>query len=125
MPKVRALLLALCLAATLLLPNLARAAGGTVTVQPGDTLTSIAARSGTSVDALVQANGLASANVIYAGQVLTIPGGGAAAPVGQSSGSGQGGASYTVQPGDYLSVIAQNHGVSQDALLAANGISNP
>jgi LysM repeat protein len=108
----------------MLLPNLALAADGTVTVQYGDTLTSIAARNGTTVDALVATNGLSSANLIFVGQTLRLPGGGAApapaAPAAPSSGGG-----YTVQPGDYLSVIAENHGVSQDALMAANGISNP
>lgn len=40
--------------------------------------------------------------------------------------SGVAGSSYTVQPGDYLSKIAQQHGVSLDALIAANPqIKNP
>lgn len=45
------------------------------TVQPGDTLAAIAARTGSTVGALVQANGLANANHINVGQVLLIPGG--------------------------------------------------
>lgn len=43
------------------------------TVRRGDTLFRIAMRFGVTVDALVAANGLASPNHIYAGQVLRIP----------------------------------------------------
>jgi LysM repeat protein len=43
------------------------------TIQPGDTLTKIAARTGTTVDALAQANNIANPNMIFAGQNLTIP----------------------------------------------------
>src|SRR5436305_9684807 len=48
-------------------------ADSTYRVQPGDTLISIAARYGTTVDAIVATNGLASRSTIYAGEVLTIP----------------------------------------------------
>jgi LysM repeat protein len=50
--------------------------GSSYTVQPGDTLTRIASRFGTTVAAIVQANNIANPNLIYVGQVLTIPGGG-------------------------------------------------
>lgn len=43
------------------------------TVKKGDTLSHIAARFGTSVSALVSANGIKNANLIHVGQVLTIP----------------------------------------------------
>ena len=43
------------------------------TVKTGDTLSSIAARTGTSVNALMQANGIRDANRIYAGQTLRLP----------------------------------------------------
>lgn len=42
-------------------------------VQPGDTLSSIAQRFGTTVDAIVRANNITNPNLIYVGQVLTIP----------------------------------------------------
>ena len=44
------------------------------TVQPGDTLSGIAAATGTTVDALVQANNIRNPNLIFPGQVFTIPG---------------------------------------------------
>jgi len=48
-------------------------AAGTHVVQPGETLSSIAARYGVSEAAIAQANGLANPNLIYAGQQLVIP----------------------------------------------------
>lgn len=56
-----------------------QAAGGSVTVGSGDTLAAIARRTGTSVAALKQANGL-SGDSIRIGQSLTVPGSGTAAP---------------------------------------------
>ncbi|MDD4146207.1 MAG: peptidoglycan-binding protein, partial [Clostridia bacterium] len=43
-------------------------------VQAGDTLSSIAQKFGTTVEAIVRANNLADPNLIFVGQVLTIPG---------------------------------------------------
>ncbi len=43
------------------------------TIQPGDTLSQIAAKTGTTVDALAKANNIANPNMIFAGQNLTIP----------------------------------------------------
>lgn len=50
-----------------------RAVPRTYTVAPGDTLYAIARRFGTTVGALVAANRIANPNLIYPGQVLTIP----------------------------------------------------
>ena len=43
-------------------------------IRTGDTITAIAARFGVSVDAVLTANGLTRASIIYAGRTLTIPG---------------------------------------------------
>lgn len=61
------------------------ASGGnrSYTVVHGDTLSAIAARFGSSVSAIARANNIANPNLIYPGQVFTIPGG------------GSGGSSYT------------------------------
>lgn len=45
----------------------------TYIVQPGDTLTAVAWRFGTTVWAIAQANGIWNPNLIYIGQVLYIP----------------------------------------------------
>ena len=42
-------------------------------VQSGDTLGNIAVKYGTSVDAIVRANGIRNPNMIYKGQILRIP----------------------------------------------------
>ncbi|QYN61298.1 LysM peptidoglycan-binding domain-containing protein [Bifidobacterium asteroides] len=84
-------------------------------MQPGDNLSSIAFRYGTSVQAIASANGIANPDLIYPGQVLSL-GGGAAQDSGHS---------YTVQSGDTLSGIAQSLGTSVQALASANGIANP
>jgi len=44
------------------------------TIKTGDTVTSIAARFGVSIDALLKANGLTRASIIYAGRTVKIPG---------------------------------------------------
>ncbi len=54
----------------------ASTAGATYTVKRGDTLSSIALRFGTTTGALMRANNLKNANLIYTGMRLLIPGGG-------------------------------------------------
>ncbi len=55
--------------------NLTPGADGTVhyTIQPGDTLSGIAAEYGASADAIVQVNGITDPNLIKIGEVLRIP----------------------------------------------------
>jgi LysM repeat protein len=93
--------------------------GGGVTVAPGDTLSDIAARNGTSVSALAAANGLDPNGILPAGRTLRLSGGGTAVPA--TSGSSTGGG-LIVQRGDTLSDIAARNGVSVSALAAANGL---
>lgn len=95
----------------------------TYTVQPGDTLFSLAVRYGTTVDAIVQANGLASASQIYAGQQLTIPLG--EQPAEQPSPPSTGGTTHVVQPGDRLFRIALRYDMSWTRLAEYNGITDP
>lgn len=57
------------------LPLTTAATSRTYTIQRGDTLSALAARFGTSVQAIASLNRIANPNVIYAGQVLTIPSG--------------------------------------------------
>lgn len=56
--------------------NISENLGGSAThqVQRGDTLSGIAGQYGTTVQALMQVNGIRDPNYIYAGQRLMIPG---------------------------------------------------
>lgn len=94
----------------------------TYEVQAGDTLLAIANRFDTTVDTLMAYNGLSEADVraLRTGQVLSIPG--QVAPA-QSSADGAELESYTVQSGDTPMAIANRFGVSVDALMAVNGLS--
>lgn len=76
------------------------AAAGTYTVQPGDTLSGLAAKYNTTVSVLAGLNGISNPNLIRVGQVLRLPGE-AAAPI-------TGAWYYTVQPGDNLWAIARD-----------------
>jgi len=89
------------------------------TVKPGDTLYRIAGWYGVGAYAIAQANSLLNLNAIYAGQVLCIPGGAVPPPPPAQT------TWYTVKPGDNLYRIAIRFGTTINALMAANGISNP
>ncbi|GEM_PF-3206710 len=65
-------------------------AGVEYTVKEGDTLSRIAAQNGSSVDAIVKANGLGDPDKIQVGQKLIIPGGSASAAPGPTSSSASG-----------------------------------
>ncbi|MBE3599505.1 MAG: LysM peptidoglycan-binding domain-containing protein [Limnochordaceae bacterium] len=90
----------------------------TYTVQPGDSMFSIARRFGITLDALIAANPqIPNPNVLFPGDVLCVPQAPACPPGSQV---------YTVRPGDTMFTIAQRFGVSLDALIAANPqIPNP
>ncbi|MFD0483759.1 LysM peptidoglycan-binding domain-containing protein [Kineococcus sp. GCM10028916] len=112
-------------APTALVPATATAAHAatpeeTVTVQLGDTVGAIANRSGTTVDAIVEANGLDRGATIVEGQRLRIPGPEA---TGSDAGDASAGGSYTVRPGDTLGAIAVAQGTTVGALRDANGLS--
>ena len=94
------------------------AASTTYRVVAGDTLSSIAARFSTTVAALAAANRIPNPDLIYAGQVIAVPG--AAAPSVSTAGG-----TYTVVSGDTLSRIAARFDTTTAALAAANGIGNP
>jgi LysM repeat protein/predicted chitinase len=101
-------------------------------VRPGDTLSAIAARNGTTIQALLNANpSIRNPNLIYSGQTIQIPNGHASPPGGgshspPSSGGSHGTHTYTVQRGDTLSGIAARNGTTVQAIQAANpSIHNP
>lgn len=88
----------------------------TYRIQPGDTLSGIAARYGTTVAMLAQLNGIANPNRIYAGQVIRIPAGSVNPPQPMY---------YVVRRGDTLSGIARRFGTTYQRLMQLNGIRNP
>ncbi len=102
-------------------------------VQPGDTLFSISRRFGTTVAAIMSANGLTS-DIIYVGQRLVVPIGTPASPsvsppspspTGQSISNPTFQCTYSVQPRDTLFSIAYRYKVTVAALMQANFLYSP
>lgn len=86
-------------------------------VSKGDTLYSLARQYGTTVMAIMEANGLNS-TLIPVGRQLTIPGAAASAPQAAPGGT------YTIRTGDTLSGIARRNGTTVAALMQANGLKS-
>ena len=104
------------------------AAAETLTVRSGDTLGALAARHGTTVRALVAANGLRSADVIRSGQRLTLPAPAApttAVPSASPTAAPASATTYTARSGDTLGHIAQRTGSTVAAIARASGIADP
>lgn len=92
-------------------------------VAPGESLWSIAAADGLSVDQLAAANGLSPNAELIAGATIMIPpvtSGVLTPSTATSSGTGTG---YVVQPGDTLSAIAARAGTTVAQLAADNGLN--
>jgi LysM repeat protein len=127
---VRLRIIPVAIAAVLIVPTAASASVSHV-VAAGESLSSIAASDGLSVEQLADANGLSTEASLLEGSTLTIPSQETGAPesapsVGEGTSTGEAGtpsgASYVVQPGDTLSAIAARAGMSIDELAGANGI---
>lgn len=132
-------------------PATVAAAPGTYQVMPGDTLSRIASRNGTNVDALEKANGLTSGSVLRVGQVLQLPNAGKAAPAPvvakteapaapvpaapvktetakpapAAATATDSGEIYVIAKGDNPYSIAKKLKVSYQALIEVNGITDP
>ena len=100
----------------------------TYRVRRGDSLSRIASRFGVRQSELVSLNGLRSRHRIRVGQVLKLPtrarGGSAPATVAKAEARPASGV-YVMRRGDTIGAVARRYGVSQSALMAANGIRNP
>jgi LysM repeat protein len=113
-------------------PVVTAAAPRTHDIVRGDTLSGIAARYGTTVTALMAANGLRT-TTIYAGARLTIP---AAAPAATTPAAPAAptpapkpatpapATTHTVVRGDTLSGIAARHGTTVATLMSANALTS-
>ena len=93
---------------------------GTHTVSAGETLSSIAFRYKTTVAALASINNLSNADLIFMGQVLTLPGGQPLPPSQPAAGGC--GTVITVGSGDTLSALAWQYGTTISALMQANNL---
>ncbi len=97
------------------------AVAGEYVIEAGDYLEAIALDHGCSVSEIQLANGLAN-DSIYAGQTLRIPEchgqdvAVAAEPLAEDM--------YQIQPGDYLGLIATQHGCAVSELMVANRLTN-
>jgi membrane-bound lytic murein transglycosylase D len=91
---------------------------GRYRVKYGDTLWDIAVAHGVSVTQLKRANRLSS-NKIYAGRILTIPGGGA-----DKYDDGSRYYKYTVKRGDTLWKIASRNGTTVSVIKRANSLTS-
>ncbi|MGE0241240.1 MAG: peptidoglycan DD-metalloendopeptidase family protein [Parvibaculaceae bacterium] len=109
-------------------PSMA-ARSGTVRVEPGMTLYSIARANQLSVGELARANNLAAPYSVSAGQTLVIPGrGNAVAPqpaYAKPEGTlATGGGMHTVRAGETLYSLGRTYGVHPFTIARANGLSN-
>ncbi|WP_273723083.1 LysM peptidoglycan-binding domain-containing protein, partial [Leuconostoc mesenteroides] len=100
----------------------AQVSANTVSVKAGDTLYKIASANGTTVDALVKANNISNANLIFVGQQLQTA---SSSTTTQSSSSessttttSSSNGSYTVKSGDTLNKIAAANGTTVANLVA-------
>lgn len=81
------------------------------TVKTGDTLAGIAAKFGTTYQALARINHISNPNLIYTGQILDID-----EPAGEKT--------YIVKKNDTLNKIAKLYNTTADKIAADNGIPN-
>ncbi len=84
------------------------------TVQPGDTLSAIAARLGSSITTLQRLNALQDPRHLYVGQVLRLP-----------DATETAWTAHTVTLGDMLSSLAQRGGLPWETVARANRLVNP
>ncbi len=119
-------------------PSTSEQATTSYTVQRGDSLSRIANRFDTTVNALKAANNKSS-DLIRVGETLVVPGGGTAAAATTTSPTTQSTATttrsaatpsgatqtHTVKAGEYPGQIARQYGMTANELLALNNISDP
>src|SRR5690554_2334799 len=91
------------------------------TVQPGDTLFTIARLYGSTVPAIIDANNIVNPNLIYPNSVILIPVEEEDLEIEAPPGS----IIYTVQPDDTLYIISLLFKVSIQDILSLNNIDDP
>ncbi len=91
-------------------------------VKAGDSLTKLARRYGLSVTQLAQINGISPLRWLYSGQQLRLPISQTSVQAAQSTAPVDF-QRYTVRPGDTLTRLARQHGISLSRLMSVNGLS--
>lgn len=109
-------------------PASGNTAMGSYTVGLGDTLGTIATRFNTTVEALMAANNLSSADFVLLGQVLRVPGAVAAGPPAPNFAPNLQGVYtcavyHTVRPGDTLSMLAISYSTTVYAIQRTNNLA--
>ena len=112
-------------------PVVTEPTGTEYVVVKGDTLGKIAKAHGVTVKALEAANPGVVPTKLKVGQKLTLPAGGAAAPMAAATATGTGmtgastgaGEAYVVKSGDTLTKIAKSHGTTVKAIESENNLS--
>jgi murein DD-endopeptidase MepM/ murein hydrolase activator NlpD len=94
----------------------AQPSGPTYDLQPGDSLSAVALRFGTTVEALVDANGISDPALVYAGTTLVIP--------GFEDFSGEL-VTRSVELGESLRSLALRYGLPEEALIRLNRLVHP
>jgi LysM repeat protein len=103
-------------------------------VKPDETLWGISIQYGTTIAAIVEANGIENPSFIRAGQALTIPAASGppaaapkpapAAPLAPTAPAAAAPREHVVQAGETLWVIADRYATTVEAIADANGIAN-
>ncbi|MCD4748378.1 MAG: LysM peptidoglycan-binding domain-containing protein [Thermoanaerobaculales bacterium] len=91
-------------------------------VRRGETLSRIAQRYGTSINAIMRSNNLRSAHRIYPGQRLKVPVRGSSVPSGPSFNPAEG--THTVRRGESLYSIARCYSTTVDRIRRDNNLSS-
>jgi len=101
-------------------------------VQPGESLSSIARLYGVTYQAIMEANGMTDPNLLRVGQELIIPTPGEAAtetpaetPTEAPTATPVSLIVHVVLPGETLSSIGRLYGVTYQAIMEANGMTDP
>ena len=92
----------------------------TYLIRPGDTLSAIAGRFGTTIGALAAANGLADPDHIVSGHLLSLED-----QPDETDSPATGTSTYEVRAGDTLLGIARAHGLKTATLVTVNGLADP
>jgi LysM repeat protein len=95
-------------------------APATYVVQPGDSLSGIAAQLGLDVSALAAWNSITDPNLISVGESLRLT-----APPSSAAPAAPSNRTYVVQPGDTVYGIASQYGIDPDRLVTVNRLSDP